>query len=88
MKFPISTGSPEMRLAEALAKELVIEGFDSGLALPFAINLMAACEEGRDDPDKGVVYLQESRWLSDEWWVKHYPETKFGETAKKRLREG
>ena len=92
MKFPISVGTPEMRLAEALAKELVIEchgdvGFDPGLALPFAISLMAACEEGHDDPDKGVAYLREARRTSDEWWVEHYPDSKFGGTAKKRLRE-
>jgi hypothetical protein len=77
-----------MRLAEALAKELVIEGFDAGLALPFAISLMAVCEEGHDDPDQGVAYLLEKRRASDEWWVEHYPDSNFGGMAKKRLREG
>ncbi len=86
MKFPISPDTPEDRLAHAIAKELVIEGFDSMLALPVAISLMAAINHGHDDPMKAVEYLGSRRKKSDEWWVKYHPKTNMAKSAKARLK--
>ena len=87
MNFPIGPDTPEDALAQAIATGLVIEGFDPGNALPFAISIMAACEKGHDDPLKGVEYLLKGRRWSDEWWVKYHPETERAKKAQQRLLE-
>lgn len=89
MKFPIGPETPgEWQLAHALAVELTIEGFDSTLALPVVIHLMAIIDAGHDDPFKAIEKLKESRKKDDEWWVKHWPRKKFAKAAKKRLEMG
>jgi hypothetical protein len=85
MKFPIELDSPEMRLAEAIATDLAIDGILPGLALPVAIKIMSACEAGKDDPDKGVQELQARRRESDLWWIEYWPKTKTAKEARKRL---
>lgn len=85
MNFPIDVDTPEEELAKEIAKELTIEGFDSCLALPFAIGIMAAVNDGYNDPMKGVKKLKESRKQCDEWWVKYHPDTEYGKAAKQRL---
>lgn len=85
MKFPVDVNTPEMELAKAITAELVIDGFDSGLALPMAIHIMSACNVGHDDPLLGVDQLKRERRQSDEWWVKHHPTTDEAERAKIRL---
>lgn len=86
MNIPVELGSPESKLAEAIAEELVIQGFNSGLALPVAIHIMCAVDKGHDDPMLGVQDLKESRRQSDEWWVQYHPKTKCGRAAARRLR--
>ena len=85
MKFPIAPDTPEMQLAEAIATDLAIEGFNPGLALPVAIHLMAVIDAAHNDPLKGVKQLQEDRKRSDEWWVQYHPRSKFAQGAKRRL---
>jgi hypothetical protein len=87
MKFPIDTDSPEMKLAEAIAQDLVIDGVDGMLALPMAIRLMAVIDAAHDDPMIGVEEIRRKRQQSDEWWVQYHPKTKHAKQAKLRLQK-
>ncbi len=85
MNFPIILNSAEDRLAEAIASQLVADGFSSDLALPVAVKIMTACNMGHEDPDEGAKYLKESQLREDKWWVDYWPHTKKGKAAAKRL---
>lgn len=86
MNFPIESNSPEMKLAMAIAEDLVIEGFDSSIVLPIAIKLMATIDAAHDDPLIGVETLKIDRRRSDEWWIQYHPNTKIAKQAKKRIK--
>ena len=85
MNFPIKPYSPEEKLAHAIMDELIIEGFDSGLALPFAMKIMKIINDSNDDPMIGVKAIKEEREKTDKWWVSYWPKKKYAKAAKKRL---
>ena len=87
MNFPIEPDTPEERLAEAIATDLAIDGFDPCCALPCAIHIMSACNKGHDDPDKGVQWLQTARKRTDEWWITNHPNSQHAKDARKRIKE-
>lgn len=86
MDFPIKSDSPEYKLAEAIAQDLVIDGVDGMMAMPLAIKLMALIDGCHEDPMIGVEQIRQSRIESDEWWVKYHPKTKHAKQAKIRLK--
>lgn len=86
MNFPMGPDTPEWKLAEAIAEDMVIDGVDSMMALPLAIKLMVLIDDSHDDPMIGVEKIRQSRIQSDEWWVKHHPKTKHAKQAKIRLK--
>ena len=87
MKFPIQPNSPEWKLAEAIATDLCIDGFDPGQCMPVAIHIMAVVDAAHDDPLVGVTQIKENRKRSDEWWIKYHPNTKTAKAAKLRLKQ-
>jgi hypothetical protein len=82
---PITLGSPEDKLAKAIAVDLAIYGLDGGLCLPAAIHILTTIVENIDNPLAGIESLKESRRRSDTWWVKQHPKTKTAREAKRRL---
>jgi len=88
MDLPIQNNSPEEALAKEISKELVIEGFASGLALPFAMKLIKIIDDAHDDPLREIKQIKEERRIEDEWWIKYWPATKFAKQAKHRIEEG
>lgn len=87
MNLPVEPDSPELALAEEIAHELALDGFNPGLALPVALRIMCVVVQSVDDPLIGVAHLRESRRQSDEWWVKYHPKTKRAKEARLRLAE-
>lgn len=87
---PVHPDSPQEKLSEHLAVELVRAGLKPGMALPVAIRMMGAIQKALQAGrvEAAVEDMLHNWRQQDEWWKTNHPDSEIGKAVIEGRRPG
>lgn len=86
---PVPPDTPQEKLADHLAIELVRHGIQPGMALPAAIRIMGVFQKVFDGGVNAAIENMLHSWRqSDNWWKENHPDSNTGKAVIEGRRAG